>query len=179
MEDFNSILEKVEPWSLFEINRLRSAFDILLNDPIRIDGIKYKLKIGMQITYFCNETNSLIEATINEIKKTRASITHIHDGGKWSIPFYLINLQGIDTRITPKKLSNGLDRNSLAVGDLVGWNSKLGDECYGVITKLNPKKALVKIESGQQWRIPYSLLFSVMNGVTIQGVSLCIEGEVL
>ena len=106
------------------------------------------------------------------MKQTHASITHIHDGQKWSIPFYWINLQGIDTRIKPKKLSSGLDRNLLAVGDLVGWHSRAGDECYGVI-------AIVKLESGQQWRIPYGLLFSVMNGVTIQGKNLCIEGEVL
>ena len=58
IEDFNSILEKVEPWSLFEINRLRSAFDVLLNDPVRMDCIKYNLKTGMKITYFCSETNS-------------------------------------------------------------------------------------------------------------------------
>ena len=81
----------------------------------------------------------------------------------------LINLQGIDTSIAPKKYSGGLDRNSLKVGDRVGWHSKLGHDLYGVVEKLNPKKALVRLGNGEQWTVSYSLLFLVMDGFSVQG----------
>jgi len=112
MADFNSILEQIEPWSLFELHRLNSAVAKLLDEPVRNDAIKRQLKVGMQITYFCSDKNSLVEATIDEIRKTRASVINIHDGQRWNISFFLINLEGIDTSIIPKKYSGGLDRNS-------------------------------------------------------------------
>src|SRR5580704_11136310 len=126
MADFNSILEQLEPWSLFELNRLCSAIGNLLGDPARNEAIKRQLRVGMQITYFCCNKNNLVEARIVEIRKTKASVVNIHDGQRWSVSFYLINLEGIDTNIIRKKYSGGLDKNSLKVGDQVGWNSKLG-----------------------------------------------------
>lgn len=179
MADFNSILEQIEPWSLFELHRLNSAIAKRLDDPARNDAIKRQLKVGMQITYFCSDKNSLVEAIIDEVRKTRASVINIHDGQRWNINFFLINLEGIDTSITPQKHSGGLDRNSLKVGDHVGWNSKLGYDMYGVVEKLNPKKALVRLGNGDRWTVSYPLLFLVMDGVSIQGSQLCIEGEVI
>lgn len=179
MADFNAVLEQLEPWSLFEINRLRSAISRLLDDPARIEAIKRQLKVGMKITYFSRDKNGLIEATIDEVRKTWASVINVQDGKRWNIKFFLINLHGIDINIAPKKHSTGLDRNSLKVGDHVGWNSKLGHDLYGVVEKLNPKKALIRLGSGDRWTVPYSLLFLVMDGVSTQGGRLCIEGEVI
>ena len=73
------------------------------------------------------------------------------DGKKWSIKFYLINLEGIDVNINPRQSFGGLVRNSLKVGDRVGWHSKLGYDLYAVVEKLNPKKALVRLSDGEQW----------------------------
>ena len=178
MENFNDILEKIESWSLFKIRRLSFSIDKLLDDPRRNEGIKCKLKVGMPITYFCGNKNTLIEATINHIKKTRASIVNIHDGQRWNISFSAINLEGIDTSIMPKKSSGALDRNSLKVGDHVGWHSKLGHDLYGLVEKLNPKKALIRLNHGECWTVPYSLLFLVMDGVSsISSNALCIDGK--
>ena len=179
MADFNGILEQLGPWSLFELNRLRCAINRLLDDPARNEAIKRQLKPGMNITYFCGDKNTLVEATIEEVRKTWASVVDIKDGKKWNIKFYLINLQEIDTSIQPKRASGGLDRNSLKVGDRVGWHSKLGYELYGVVEKLNPKKALIRLGGGEQWTVSYSLLFLIMDGISIQGGQLCIEGEVI
>jgi hypothetical protein len=179
MADVNSIFKQLESLSLFELNRLRSAISIALEDPDKNQSIKNHLKVGMKITYFSSNKNSLIEATVVDIRKTRASVVNADDGVKWNISFYLINLQGIDVNIVPKRSFGGLDRNSLKVGDHVGWHSKLGYELYGVIEKLNPKKALIHLGDGQQWTVSYPLLFLVMDGVSIQSRSLCIEGEVI
>lgn len=179
MTDFNGILGQLEPWSLFELNRLRCAINQFLDNPARNEAIKRQLKPGMNITYFCHNRNTLVEATIEEVRKTWASVVDAKDGKKWNIKFYLINLQGVDTNIQPKRAHGGLDRNSLRVGDRVGWHSKLGYELYGVVEKLNPKKALVRLGSGEQWTVSYSLLFLIMDGISIQGGQLCIEGELI
>ena len=179
MADFNTILDQITPWSLFEVHRLRCALGKLLDDPVRNEAIKRQLQIGMKITYFCSDKNALVEATIEEVRKTLASVVDIKDVRKWNIKFYLINLEGIDTSIQPKRTSGGLDRNSLKVGDRVGWHSKLGYELYGVVEKLNPKKALVRLGNGEQWTVSYSLLFLVMDGFSIQDGQLCIEGEIV
>lgn len=179
MTDINSIFKQLEFLSLFELSRLRCAISMVLDDPARNEAIKYHLKIGMKITYFSSDKNDLIEATVVDIRKTRASVINTADGTKWNIKFYVINLQGIDATITPKKSSGGLDRNSLKVGDRVGWNSKLGYELYGIVEKLNPKKALVRLGDGEQWTVSYSLLFLVMDGISIQSGQRCIEGEVI
>ena len=179
MADFNTILDQIELWSLFEVHRLRSALGKLVDDPSRNEAIKRQLKIGMRVSYFCSDKNTLVEAIIEEVRKTWASVINVEDGKKWNIKFYLINLQGIDTNIAPKKHSGGLDRNSLKVGDRVGWHSKLGYDLYGVVEKLNPKKALVILGNGEQWTVSYSLLFLIMDGVSVQGGQLCIEGEVV
>jgi hypothetical protein len=180
MSNFNSILEQIEPWSLFELNRLHSAIGRLLDDTAKNEAIKYHLKVGMKINYFNSDTNSLIEATIVEIRKTRVSVVNIHDGKRWNIKFSLINLQGIDINIAPKRHDGNLNRNSLKVGDSVGWNSKLGCDLYGIIEKLNPKKALIRLGNGELWTVSYSLLFLVMDGViTKQNNQLYFEGEVI
>lgn len=179
MADFNSILEQLELWSLFELNRLQAALHRLIEDPARNEAIKRQLKIGMKITYFSSDKNSLVEATIAEIRKTWVTVVNIHDGKRWNIKFYLINLQGIDTNIAPKKNSGNLDRNSLKVGDRVGWHSKLGHDLYGLVEKLNPKKALVLLGNGDRWTVSYPLLFLVMDGMSLQNGQLCIEGEIV
>ena len=181
MADFNSILQQIESWSLFELNRLCAAVSIALNDPDRNEAIKRQLKTGMQVSYFCSDRNRLIEATIIDIRKTRVTVRDMDDGKRWDIPLYMLNLEGIDTSIRPVKRKGGLDRNSLKIGDLVGWNSKLGHHLYGVIEKLNPKMALVRLGTGESWRVAYSLLFTVMDGEVhaSKNKPLYIEGEVI
>jgi len=181
MSDFNSILQQIESWSLFELNRLRAAVSTVLSDPGRNNAIKHQLKTGMDVSYFCSDENRLIKAIIIDIRKTRVTVKNMHDGKRWDIPLYMLNLEGIDTSIKPLRREAGLDRNSLKVGDFVGWNSKLGHDLYGVIEKLNPKMALVRLESGESWRVSYSLLFTVMDGEVSHAKNkpLCIEGEVI
>src|SRR5471030_3261911 len=109
MADINGIFKQLESLSLFELNRLCSAISIALEDPVKNNEIKRHLKIGMKITYFLGEKNNLIEATVVDIRKTRASVIKTAGGTKWNIKFYAINLQRIDVNIAPKKSSGGLN----------------------------------------------------------------------
>lgn len=166
MSDLNRILEQLSSWSLFDLDRLSSAVRDLLNNPAKQEAIKRHLTIGMNITYLDYDTNRLIEATIVDIKKTRAGVINLIDKRKWNIPFSCINLEGVDLSPLPKKRGLGLDRSAFSVGETVGWSSRrFGHDVYGVIQKLNRKKALVKLGNGELWTVYYESLFPVMDGV--------------
>ncbi|MCU7815377.1 MAG: hypothetical protein KZQ89_16910 [Candidatus Thiodiazotropha sp. (ex Lucinoma kastoroae)] len=70
-------------------------------------------------------------------------------------------LKNRDTDITPKQ--RGVDRLSLRIGDTIGFLGKDGQELFGTIIKLNPKRVKIQTESGI-WAVPYSMLFTVING---------------
>ena len=56
----------------------------------------------------------------------------------------------------------GIRLASTKIGDQVGFTAGDGDELFGIVTKLNPKRA--KIQTGQGiWAVPYSMLFTVIN----------------
>lgn len=178
MSDMNTLFKQLEPLSLFELSRLRTAISRTLADPMRNEAIKRQLKIGMQITYFSSKQNDLVEATVVDIRKTRATVVNTVDGSSWYVKFYAINLQGINTDILPKKPLAGLDRNSLKVGDRVGF-LKAEEEVYGIVTKLNPKRALIQLSNGDEWFVSYPLLFLVIDGLSTQIELPWIEGEVI
>jgi hypothetical protein len=178
--NINAIFEQLQQLSLFELSRLDSAISKLLDDPEKNEAIKRHLRVGMNITYFAHDKNDLVEAVVIAVRRTTASVLNIKDNHRWSIKFHLINLEGIDVSIRTGKSSGNLDRYSLRVGDQVGWHSRSGDDLHGVVEKLNPKKALVRLGDGARWTVCYSLLFPVMDGAAVVcGEQFCIEGQVI
>jgi len=73
----------------------------------------------------------------------------------------MINLQGahVDSPGSRAKVR----RDSLRVGDAVEYRSWTQREVYGVVIKLNRKTAIVRLATGQQWGVPYSLSFYVLD----------------
>ncbi len=173
------LFKQIENLSLFELSRLNCAIFNTLNDPYRNLAIKKHLRVGMKVQYFCSNKNKLVDAVILNIRKTKASVINEDDRVTWTIPFYLINLEGVDTTIRPNTTSGGLNKNTLKVGDRVGWHSRLGHDVFGIVEKLNPKKALVRLNSDERWTVSYSLLFMVMDGTTADNNQLWIHGEVI
>jgi hypothetical protein len=47
------------------------------------------------------------------------------------------------------------------VGDAVGYGSRGNEEVYGVVARLSRKTATVRLTTGNEWRVPYRLLFRV------------------
>jgi hypothetical protein len=159
--DYELIVSALQKASAFDLYRLQSAIGHLLDDPLLLDAIKRQLRPGMEITYFEPQENRLIPAQVLEIRRTRAAIQELPTGKRWTVPLYMINIEGADTDITPKK--NHVDRLSLKIGDPVGFTGKDGSELFGAVIKLNPKRA--KIRTGQGiWSVPYSMLFTIIDG---------------
>lgn len=179
MANINQVYENVEKLSLFDLKRLYSAIYNLLEDPERNMAVKRCLKVGMTI-YYESPAQEMIEAIILDIRKTMATVKRVSDNSRWNIYFFSINLNGKDLIATPKRQSGNLDRNSLKIGDRVGYHAKMGNDIFGVITKLNPKKAIVVLNDGQIWHVPYNMLFLVMDGVAMDSNGcLLLEGEVV
>ncbi|MCU7918628.1 MAG: hypothetical protein KZQ95_09750 [Candidatus Thiodiazotropha sp. (ex Epidulcina cf. delphinae)] len=159
--DYNLILSELQQASMFDLFRLQAAIGKLLDDPARLIVIKRALRPGMEITYFHEQGNRLVPARVLQIRKTRAAVQDLETGKRWTIPLYMINLENQDTDITPNQ--QGVDRLSLRIGDTVGFAGREGQELFGAIIKLNPKRAKIQTEKGI-WAVPYSMLFPVIDG---------------
>ena len=159
----NDFLSKLEQASLFELWRLSAVIDKYLEDPYRLMKIRAKLRLGQKISYFVPEENREIDGIITKIGKTRAVIKQNYDQKHWNIPLYMLNIDDIPTDV--KTDHKKIDRLTLKVGDKVGFvnhrdNNK---ELYGTVTKLNPKTAAIKLNSGEHWRVDYGSLFYVLD----------------
>lgn len=159
--DYNRILSELQDASLFDLFRLQVAIGDVLDDPARLTAIKRVLRAGMEITFFDEKANRLIPARLLKVQKTRAAIQELESGKHWTIPIYMINLENQETDIAPSRQS--VDRLSARRGDMVGFTNREGQDQFGTIVKLNPKRAKIQTEHGI-WAVPYSMLFTVIEG---------------
>jgi len=162
--DFTEVLNTLNKATLFDLHRLQSAIYQEMSNPIRIQAIKVHLKPGKKISYFDPDLNCLIDAVVIKAKKTRCLVKHIEDGKVWNIPFYYINLADVDTDIKSSEKQKGIARAVLKVGDRVGFKGKEQEDLYGEVIRLNQKTATIQVGLNSQWRVSYSLLFSVLDG---------------
>lgn len=172
--DYELIVSALQKASAFDLYRLQSAIGHLLDDPLRLNAIKRQLRPGMEITYFEPQENRLIPALVLEIRRTRVAIQELQTGKRWTVPLYMINIEGTDTDITPKK--NRVDRLTLKIGDQVGFTGKDGSELFGAVIKLNPKRAKIRTSQGV-WAVPYSMLFTIIDGEQTRDQSVPAELE--
>jgi len=179
--DYSSILQALQQATPFDLFRLQVGIGNLLDQPGRLQAIKRRLKPGMTISYFNTRQNRLMEAMIEEVQRTSVHVQDKTSGQRWSIPLYTINLDGADTDIHACNSSEKMDKNQLKTGDPIGYHNRKHQEVYGTILQLNPKTATVLTSKGERWRVPYNLLFKVMDGEKgheTQTAGL-IEGEIL
>lgn len=168
--NYNAILEALNQASLFQLYRLNVAVSNLIDDPVRLNAAKRSLRVGQTVRWFDNTENRVVEAKLLRINRTRAAVQNITDGKHWNIPYYLIDLEGEDVAITTQK-RQAFDRNSLRVGDQVGFKDRHGHERFGQVVKLNPKSAAVQVGT-VRWRVGYSLLVPVIDGVLGDGMEV-------
>jgi hypothetical protein len=173
--DYVALLQRLNEATLFDLWRLQAAISRMLEDPARLAAIRRQLHVGMVVRYFAASENRDLTAEIIKIKRSRVLVRHLQDGKHWDLPFYMLNLQEVDTSIRTIAKIQPVDRAQLRVGDRVGYMDRNHQERYGEVIRLNPKTATVQLTSGGIWRVPYALLFDVLEGQTQSGV----EGGVL
>lgn len=162
--DFTAIIAELENASLFDLYRLQSAISRELDNPERIQKVRRLIKVGGTIRYFFSEENRLIEAKVLEIKRTRVSVQNKEDLKRWTIPFYMINIDDIPVDISRRDVSAGMDRHEIRVGDMVGFTDRDNNNRRGKVVRLNPKTITLHVEPNQQWRVSYSMLHPIIDG---------------
>ena len=160
--DYSLILQELNTASLFDLHRLRSAIYNELRNPNRLDQIKAQLHVGQLISYFDVQSNSLVDAKILKIQITRCLVINVVDQKKWSIPFYYLNLDNVNTDIEPQKNTVGIPKNILKIGDKVGFKDRFNNELFGSVIRLNQKTATIKVNEFSEWRVHYNYLFPVI-----------------
>ena len=159
--NYSEIIRALEQATPFDLYRLHAAIGNMLDDPQRMAVVKKNLRIGDWVEVFEPEVNHTIRVRVLKVRRTRVLAEREDNGKQWLYPFYMLNLQGVDTAINNPDRRTGLSRNEVSIGDHVGFRTRDGRELYGPIIKLNPKT--VKIQVGKTtWRVDYSLLFKVL-----------------
>lgn len=162
--DYSTVMSELDDASLFDLYRLNVAIRKELDDPRRIEEVKRMIKEGDIISYFEDSENRLIQAEVIELKRTRVLVRNKHDMKRWTIPFYMVNVEDVATDITHPTTTKGMNRNEIRIGDLVGFRSKSNKNVRGKVMRINPKTVTVFVEPNQKWRVSYSMLYPIIDG---------------
>ncbi len=160
--DFTRTLKGLQEASAFDLFRLRAAIDRVLDQPGWMSAVQARLRVGQNIDYFDPQTNRTHKGQLLEMRRKQAVVLDLETQKRWLISYAAINLDGADIEIREQP-KQGLGRNCVAIGDVVGFVDKHQQQRSGRIVRLNDKTVTLLV--GQQhWRVSYGLLHRVVDG---------------
>ena len=158
--NYTNLLNELEHASLFDLYRLRVAISKELDNPDKIRDLKRMLRIDMELSYFDYVKNKLVKTRVLELGRKRVLVLDLEQQKKFFMPYYMLNVDNIDTSIYEK--TDNLTANNLSVGDCVGFrSSRDGRDIAGVIERLNRKTVSLITSSGSKWLVDYSYLHRI------------------
>lgn len=163
--NYSEILESLQQASSFDLYRLNTAIYRQLESTERIQAIRGQLHVGQEVEIFNKDDNKAEMAIIRKFNPTSVAITLVADQARWRVPYYWINLEGVNVNVR-NTAKRGIDKNALSIGDAVGFRSREGHEIYGKVIRVNPKTVTLKTAKGE-WRVAYSLLFPVVDSSVV------------
>jgi hypothetical protein len=164
----------IETASLFELHRLSVAFQNACEQPERIKEIKNSFQVGSTIHYYDKVSNTLIRARVLAKKQKYVSVKNYDDLSPWKVPYYLLQLDGGSAKISgPGK---ALDKESLSVGDWVGFN-KDGEHIVGCVQRLNQKTVTLITNDHCKWRVAYSYLYDILDSEHYEKINPALLAE--
>ena len=120
----------------------------------------------MQVEYFCPDRNKAILCEVLKVKRSLVDVREIGSSKGWSMPFYYLNLDHIETALQ-SSTKVGMSKAEIALGDTLGFvNSRTHQECIGTVVKLNPKRVVIQLEDGR-WNVPYSMVFPILDSQAV------------
>lgn len=164
--NFSEVLKALNSASAFELYRMRAAIDRVLDEPRWVLAVQSRLQVGQPVEYFDTQANLLRRGQVLELRRKQAVILDRDDGRRWLIPYVAINLDGADVQIREQQ-KQGLGRNEVAIGEVVGFIDRNQQQRSGRITRLNDKTVTL-LCNNQQWRVAYSLLHRVVESDVIE-----------
>ena len=171
--NFSDTIATLNKASAFELYRLRAAIDRVLDQPGWMDAVRSRLRVGEPIEYFDPQANRSHRGTILELRRKQAVVLDLATQKRWLISYAAVNLDGADVEIREQP-KQGLGRNEVAIGDVVGFVDRNHQQRSGRIVRLNDKTVTL-ICGQQQWRVGYSLLHRVVDSSASSGDNLELE----
>jgi len=165
--NFSETIATLNSASAFELFRLRAAIDRVLDQPGWMDAVRSRLCVGQTIQYFDAAANRSQQGQVLELRRKQAVVLDIATQKRWLISYAAINLDGADVEIREKP-RQGLGRNEVATGDVVGFMDRNQQQRSGRILRLNDKTVTLMCGQ-QQWRVAYGLLHRVVDGSASSG----------
>ena len=165
--NFSETIATLNSSSAFELYRLRAAIDRVLDQPGWMDAVRARLRVGQPIQYFDQAANRSQQGQVLELRRKQAVVLDLATQKRWLISYAAINLDGADVEIREKP-RQGLGRNEVAIGDMVGFMDRNHQQRSGRILRLNDKTVTL-LCGKQQWRVAYALLHRVVDGSAASG----------
>lgn len=165
--NFSETIANLNRASAFELYRLRAAIDRVLDQPDWMIAVRSRLQIGKHIQYFDPLANRAQQGQVLELRRKQAVVLDVATRKRWLISYAAINLDGADVEIREKP-AQGLGRNEVAAGDVVGFVDRDQRQRSGRIVRLNDKTVTL-LCGNQQWRVAYGLLHRVVDGDSAHG----------
>lgn len=153
--------------SAFELFRLRAAIDRVLDQPGWTLAVQTRLRVGQAISYFDPATNRSHPGQVLELRRKHVLVLDHATRKRWLISYAAINLDGADVEIR-EQAAQGLGRNEVAIGDVVGFLDRHQEQRSGRVVRLNDKTVTL-VCGQQQWRVSYSLLHRVVDVDALSG----------
>ena len=171
--NFSDTIANLKSASAFDLYRLRAAIDRVLDQPGWMVAVQTRLRIGQTVDYFDPPTNRSHAGQILELRRKQAVVLDVATQKRWLISYAAINLDGADVEIREQP-PQGLGRNEIGIGDVVGFIDRNHQQRSGRIVRLNDKT--VTLHCGQQqWRVSYGLLHRVLDSSAVSGEVLELE----
>ena len=162
--EYDQLVAFLKHASLHEIYRISSAIQNELDNPQRILAVKEKIREGDYVEYFDAKTNMLTRARVLKKQQKKILVQNCDDMKHWALPYHWLKIDSREFNFrNPDK--KGLHKNELSVGRWVGFtNSRNGETVVGRIQGLNQKTVSLITAMGHRWRVPYQLLYTIIDG---------------
>lgn len=162
--NFSDVFKTLNQASAFDLYRLRAAINRVLDEPRWLQAIQTRLRVGQEVQFFDARANALKRGQVLEMRRKELLVLDLDNAERWILPYACINLDGVDVQIREHK-SQGLGRNEVALGQVVGFLDRNQQQRTGQIIRLNDKTVTL-LCAGTQWRVGYSLLHQVVDAGT-------------
>jgi hypothetical protein len=173
--NYSELIKSLGHASAFDLYRMRAAIDRVLDEPRWLQSVQVRLKLGQEVQYFDPQSNALRRGRLLEMRRKQAVLLDLDDSRRWLISYAAINLDGTDVQIRENK-AQGLGRNEVAMGDVLGFVDRDQQQRTGKVIRLNDKT--VSLQCGDvQWRVAYAFLHRVVDAD--MGSQHIIEGVVV
>lgn len=159
--NFSDVIKTLNQASAFELFRMRAAIDRVLDEPRWFQAVQARLKVGQSVQYFDTQANALKRGQVLEMRRKHVVVLDLDDAVRWVISYAAINLDGADVQIREHK-PQGLGRNEVAIGEVVGFLDRNQQQRTGQVIRLNDKTVTLQCDK-VQWRVGYSFLHRVVD----------------